>query len=187
MLTNTIRLYFYLSLIVFTWELTLSTFTHFIGLVRCSASLSLCKHYPIMQFSANGGTVTIMMLFLIFVFAVAPAQSFNVNETCAKEYDLDFNVVGYTCIFLESGVYVIDGNPVDYVTFDRLDKQSYIYVDTRVSTIRIDQNVDCTQILKGRGAVEKIYVHGELCVSIHCHFDFYTTISITEQQVKPPH
>jgi hypothetical protein len=42
--------------------------------------------------------------------------SFNTNDA---RFDLNFTLVGYSCEFIGSDVYSVNGLPVDFVRFDR--------------------------------------------------------------------
>ena len=114
-----------------------------------------------------------MMCLVVLLFLFASVVSFQVNDLCEKEYDLNYEVRGYRCQFVASGVYVVEGGEVDYVRFLSLDLQSYVYVNTNINSIIIESGSInlCKNVLYGRGTVGKVIVNEELCVSIYGHPD----------------
>ena len=97
---------------------------------------------------------------------------FKINEVCDARFDLNFTLVGYSCEFIGSGVYSVNGLPVDFVRFDRFNEQSFIYLDLRVTSVTIENGSPaiCSNILLGRGTVDEIIIGGKVCVSFNTNY-----------------
>lgn len=85
---------------------------------------------------------------------------------------MNFTLVGYSCEFIGSGVYSVNGLPVDFVRFDRFNEQSFIYLDLRVTSVTIENGSPaiCSNILLGRGTVDEIIIGGKVCVSFNTNY-----------------
>jgi len=113
-----------------------------------------------------------MSLFVFLLLALdhcVNVLGFKINEVCDAKYDLNFKLVGYSCEFIGSGVYSVNGLPVDFVRFDRFNEQSFIYLDVPVTSITIENGSPaiCSNILLGRGMIDEIIIGGKVCVSLN--------------------
>jgi len=113
--------------------------------------------------------LTCLLVFVLLALAPICVLGFRIKDVFSTQYDLNFKLTGYKCQFMGTGVYTVDGLPVNFVRFDSFDEQSYIYVDASVTSVIIDNGSPeyCSNILLGRGVVEKIIVGGKVCVSVN--------------------
>lgn len=111
------------------------------------------------------GCVWITLCFLQVLVVVS--YGYEIEKSCERLQNLNFEVIGYKCSFKGHGIYTYNAlTQINYIEFDRLIEDSYVFVlNNNVQRIIIQQGTMniCNNILPPK---TNVIINGMTCPTV---------------------